>query len=484
LAKPVSDKIKFWREHPDIFVREVFGATPDPWQDEVLKAFPSKQRIAMCASRGPGKSCCLAWLAWNFLVTRPHPKIVATSISGDNLRDGLWTELAKWREKSPLLKSTFVWQKERIFAKEYSETWWMSARQWAKSADLSALGNTLAGFHEDYVLAILDESGGMPNQILDSAEAALSSCKEGHIVQAGNPTHVEGPLYRACKTPERKLWYVVEINGDPDDPKRSTRVNLQWAREQIEKFGRDNPWVIVNVFGRFPEHSFNSLLSLEEVQAAINRRYRDEEFHRFPKIIGVDVARFGDDSSVLFPRQGLQAFDPWQYRNLDGTQGAEVTVRKWNEFQTDACFIDNTGGYGASWIDNLIRLGKAPIGVHFSEKSSDPQYYNKRTEMAFLLANWIKQGGAIPNIRELTEALVQTTYNFRNEKLLLEEKEDIKETLGYSPDHMDALMLTFAFPVEKSDNISTTIGKHQINYDPFSRDRVSNDNQYIYDPRN
>ena len=483
MAIVASDKIKLWRQRPDVFVREVFGAVPDPWQDEVLKAFPSNPRIAMCASKGPGKSCVLAWLAWNFLLTRPHPKIAATSISGDNLRDGLWTEMAVWREKSTLIKQTFVWQKERIFAKEYPETWWMAARQWAKSADSNALGNTLAGLHADYIFFILDESGGIPDAIMASAEAALSSCKEGHIVQAGNPTHVEGPLYRACKTSERKLWKIVEVNGDPDDPKRSSRVNLQWAREQIEKYGRDNPWVIVNVFGRFPEHSFNSLLSLEEVQAATNRRYRENEFHRFPKVLGVDVARFGDDSSVIFPRQGLQAFDPFQYRNLDGTQGAEHTIRKWNEFEADACFIDNTGGYGASWIDNLVRLGKSPIGVHFSEKSSNPQYYNKRTEMAFLLADWVKRGGALPDIKELIEALAQTTYNFRGEKLLLEEKEDIKEKLGYSPDHMDALMLTFAFPVEKSNNTSSTIGTHQFKYDPFAREKVANSNEYIYDPR-
>ena len=189
-----SNKIALWRQKPDVFVREVLGATPDPWQDQVLKEFPNNQRIAMKASKGPGKSCIEAWLAWNFLLTRPHPKIAATSISGDNLRDGLWSEMAKWMEKSPLLKENFIWQKERIFFKKYPETWWMSARNWSKSADINALGNTLAGLHADYIMFILDEAGGIPDAIMASAEAALSSCKEGHLVQAGNPTHLEGPL--------------------------------------------------------------------------------------------------------------------------------------------------------------------------------------------------------------------------------------------------------------------------------------------------
>lgn len=467
-------KIKLWRDRPDIFVREVFSCTPDSWQEEILRAFPSKQRIAMKASKGPGKSAVLAWLAWNFLLTRPHPKVTATSISGDNLRDGLWSEMAKWREKSPLIKSTFTWQKERIFAKEYPETWWMASRQWSKSADPNALGNTLAGLHADYILFLLDESGGLPDAIMASAEAALSSCKEGHIVQAGNPTHLEGPLYRACTT-ERDLWYVVEITSDPDDPKRSPRVDPNWAREQIKKYGRDNPWVLVNVFGRFPPASFNALLGPDDIKAAVERRYRETEFGAAPKILGIDVARHGDDSSIIFPRQGLQTFTPLQYRNLNGTEGAELTLRKWNEFDADGCFIDNTGGFGASWIDNLVRLGKTPIGIHFSQSSTSPQYYNKRAEMAFKCVDWIKGGGAIPDILELTQALAQTTYTFKGEQLLLEPKEDIKMKLGFSPDHMDALLLTFALPIERTPRDPfghTNTSNHQFEYDPFSRERV------------
>lgn len=454
-------------------VRELFQVTPDPWQDEVLKAFPHQQRIAMKASKGPGKSCLEAWLAWNFLLTRPFPKIAATSISGDNLRDGLWAEMAKWRDKSPLLKKMFTWQKERIFANEHPETWWMAARSWSKSADPNSLGNTLAGLHADYIMFLLDESGGMPEAIMASAEAALSSCVEGHIIQAGNPTHLEGPLYRAC-TIDRHLWHVVEITSDPDNPLRSPRVKETWAREQIAKYGRDNPWVLVNVFGQFPPSSFNALIGPEEIQASVMKRYREPDYDSHPRILGVDVARFGDDSSIIFPRQGLQAFTPLQFRSLDGNEGAEHTVRKWNSWEVDACFIDNTGGFGASWIDNLIRLGKDPIGIHFSQKATNPQYANKRAEMAFELVNWIKRGGCIPDILELTQALTQTTYSFKGEQLLLEPKEDVKAKLGHSPDHMDALMLTFALPVEKQqrDPFNINKGSHKFEYNPFSRENL------------
>jgi hypothetical protein len=220
-----ADNIRRWRERPDLFVREVFGVTPDPWQDDVFRAFPSHQRQAMQASKGPGKTALLSWIAWNFLATRPFPKIAATSITADTLADTLWTEMAKWQTKSPFLMAAFEWQKTRIFSREHPETWWMSARSWSKTADANQQANTLAGSHADYILFLIDEAGGIPDAVMAAAEAALSSCIEGHLVIAGNPTHLSGPLYRAATT-ERRLWHVTEITSDPDDPKRTPRVSI------------------------------------------------------------------------------------------------------------------------------------------------------------------------------------------------------------------------------------------------------------------
>src|SRR5476649_1539364 len=322
----------------------------------------------------------------------------------------------------------------------------MSARSWAKSADSHQQGNTLAGLHADYVLFILDEAGGIPDAVMPSAEAALSSCIEGHIVQAGNPTHLEGPLWRAC-TSERALWHVTEISADPDVPRRSTRVRADWAREQIQKYGRDNPWVLVNVFGKFPPGSLNTLIGPDECRAAMERVYRPEDIVRAPRVLGVDVARFGDDASVIFPRQGLVALPPIKLRNADGTQGAGAVARRALDWKADAIFVDDTGGWGASWIDCLRTLGQAPIGVGFASRPNDPRYDNKRTEMYFETVQWIKNGGALPNVPELVAALSQTTYSFRGDRLLLEPKEQVKARLGYSPDDADALALTFAQPV-------------------------------------
>lgn len=464
-------KLKLWREDPSIFVREVFQVTPDAWQDEVLKAFPKNKRIALKACKGPGKTCVLSWLAWNFLLTRHNPKIAATSITGANLADNFWTECAMWQQKSPLLKEMFEYTKTRIFAKQHAETWWMSARPWSKSADSSEQGNTLAGLHADNILFIIDESGGIPESISMAAEAALSSCKEGHIIQAGNPSDLNGMLYKSCVR-DRHLWHVVDITSDPDDPNRTPRVSLEWAREQIDTYGRDNPYVMVNILGQFPPVAFNALIGPDEVEAAMRRSYRESDYSAHARILGVDVARSGKAKSVIFPRQGLQAFNPLIYRNIDSNQGATYVSKKWQEWDVDACFVDNTGGFGSGWVDNLNRLGFAPIGVHFNEKSGDPRFFNKRTEMIFMLVEWIRKGGALPQSAELKGSLTETTYTHRGDKLLLEPKELVEERLGYSQDEIDSLALTFAQPVIRQSRFGNQRASFKSQYNPLDRNYV------------
>ncbi len=117
-----------WRNDPVAFVRECLHAEPDQWQIDALEAFPRSERLALKACKGPGKTAVLAWLIWNFLLTRLHAKVACTSITEDNLSDNLWPELAKWQTQSPLLQQTFEWQKTRIVCRESPETWFATAR--------------------------------------------------------------------------------------------------------------------------------------------------------------------------------------------------------------------------------------------------------------------------------------------------------------------------------------------------------------------
>lgn len=469
----VASRLAHWREKPSDQVREMFQVEPDAWQTEALDLFPTSPRLALKACKGPGKTTAMAWIAWNYLTTRPFPNIAACSISGDNLRDGLWKEMAKWRNKAPFLQAQFEWTKSRIFAKDHPETWFMSARSYRQDADAEQQANTLAGFHADYVLFLIDESGGAPDALMPTAEAAFAGTIECHIVQAGNPTHLSGPLYRAC-TIARNLWKVIEITGDPDDPKRSPRIPIEYAREQIKQYGKDHPYVLVNILGKFPPSSLNVLIGPDEVRAAMQRVYRENDIANASKVLGVDVARFGDDSSVITPRQGLQVFKLKKYRNIDGIQGAGQVARIWQDWNADAAFIDDTGGFGASWIDQLRQLGRNPIPVQFAGQAHDPnRYFNKRAEMYFDSVEWIKRGGALPpedtpGMSELLAALTNTTYTFKGDRFILEPKDMVKAKLGYSPDEADSFVTTFAEPVTAKAIQRPVSHQARADYDPFA----------------
>jgi phage terminase large subunit len=475
-----SQNIKEWRENPCKFVHDVFKVEPDRWQADALTRFadPKCKRIAMKACAGPGKTALLAWVGWNFLLcyARPgeHPKGVAISKTWDNLRDNLWSELAKWRNRSELLQHAFTWQKERIFANDHPETWFLSARAYNKNANEEEQGRVLSGLHSQFIFYLIDESGDTVPAVLRSAEQGLSSCQVGKIIQAGNPTSQLGMLYHAV-TVARDQWYIITITGDPDDANRSQRIDIDWAREQIRLYGRDNPWVMAFILGQFPPGGINQLLSLEECEAATRRFYRPEEYQTLAKILGVDVARQGPDASVMFGRQGLVLTKPHVMRNVNSVDGAGKVATVWKAWDADACFIDDTGGFGAGWIDQLRVMHHQPIGIHFSGKPLIPHYVNRRAEMYWNAAQWVRDGGAIPDCPELIADLTITTYTHRGDLIQIESKDQIKERLKRSPDWGDAFALTFAQPVMPrfKDPMFHTHAQtmNALDYDPYSRER-------------
>ena len=446
-----SLKIREWRSDPVKFARDVFQFEPDAWQEDTLRKCgdPGRKRIAMKACAGPGKTALLSIIGWHRLACYAgkgeHPKGAAVSVTKDNLESNLWPEMAKWRARSPFLQAAFTWTKTRIFANDHPETWFLDARGYPKTANPDEVGRTLSGLHSEFPFYLIDESGDIPPNMLRSAEQGLTSCKDGLIATAGNTTSHEGMLYYAT-TMNRDQWYVVTITADPDDPKRTPRVDIKWARQQIAQYGRDNPWVMAYILGQFPPGSLNSLMSLEDVEAAMGRHLRVDAYDWAQKRLGVDVARFGDDRTVIFPRQGLAAFNPVILRHQRTTDIAARVAQAKVKWGSEMEFVDDTGHWGHGVLDGLMASGYSPIGIMFHGKAINPRYANKRAEMWFELAEWIKRGGAIPNIPELVPELTAPTYTLNQGKIQLEDKDLVKKRIGRSPDLADALALTFAYP--------------------------------------
>lgn len=481
-----AHRIAAWRRDPVLFVRENFGVEPDKWQVRALRFAAEGNtrafRLALQACAGPGKSAVLAWLGWwalsCFGEPGHHPNGIAISMTGDNLRDGLWKELAVWRNRSSYLKRAFTWQKERIFANDHPETWFLSARSWSKGADQEALGRVLSGLHSKYIFYLIDESGSIPPALLKSAEQGLSNCEWGMIATAGNPSDHSSLLHYVV-TEQSDLWDVVTITGDPDDPDRSPRIDKEWAREQIAQYGRDNPWVMAYILGKFPPSSLNVLLGPDDVRAAMKRSVPEDAYSNIQKRLGVDVARFGDDRTVIFPRQGLKAFKPVEMRNARTTDiAARIAIAK-DKWHSELDFIDDTGGWAGGVIDQCLLAKINLMPINFSSTANDPRYFNIRSEMYFKAAEWVKSGGELPDVPGLVKEATAAKYWFENGKLRVQEKEQIKKDLGgQSPDLWDALLLTFAMPdmpasVESilGTGVTRAMGRAATEYDPYAEDR-------------
>jgi hypothetical protein len=189
------------------------------------------------------------------------------------------------------------------------------------------------------------------------------------------------------------------------------------------------------------------LLRLDVVLEAQRRKVGEVEYNFAAKVLGVDVARYGDDSNVIFPRQGLVAFRPTVLRGLDTMAVAGRVAQAIDTFKPDATFVD-TGGIGAGVVDRLHQLGHSVVPVDFGGRANDARFENKRAEMWWLMADWVK-AGCLPDNEDLTRDLTAPRYTYANARgrLQLESKDDMRARGLPSPDRGDALATTFHSPV-------------------------------------
>jgi phage terminase large subunit len=448
--------IRQWIFEPWVFVRQVFGEEPEPFQDDFFHALPDNDQLAQSACKGPGKTWGLSRAAWWWSFPRPHSNVIGTSITGPNLRDGLWKELAGGLARAPLIKASFTWGAERIYQNDNPATWFMSARQWSRTADPTSQADTLAGVHADFIMFIIDEAGGVPDAVASAAKAGLANVdkaagREAKFIIAGNPTERSGPLWRAC-TAERHRWWVKEITGDPDDPNRARRVSVEWARDFIKDYGRDSPWTLVNVFGKFPPSSLDGFIKAERVAEAMARQIPTTAYSHAPLVMGVDPARFGADRSCVALRQGQYLEPLVEFHGLDTMQLAGQVVRLIKDRDPDAVFVDEIG-IGAGVVDRLRELGFEVVGVNSSRRGTGAVYFNTRTEMWAEAATWLNTAAIAPDTA-LSEELSEPKILPRSDgTAILEPKDDFKKRLGRSPDKADAVALTFAHPVRTRDPV-------------------------------
>ncbi len=418
---------------------------PDKWQEETLRDIGEAVRagagaiqISVRSGHGVGKSALVAWVILWFSSTRPHPQGVVTANTKTQLTTKTWRELAKWHRLA-INRDWFEWTATKFALKQHPETWFVSAIPWSENRP-----EAFAGTHEKDVLLIFDEASAIPDIIWETAEGAMTT--PGAIWLAfGNPTRNKG-RFKECSGKFRHRWQNKKVDSRNAKKADKAKVN-QW----VEDYGEDSDFVRIRVKGEFPRAGSTQFISEELVTAAQNREIPPGAYAHAPVVIGVDVARYGDDQSVIYVRQGLHTRKVRKFREKSTMELASYVAEEIREQDPDAVFVDVVG-IGAGVVDRLRQLGFSVIEVNAGERAMNPkEFFNRGAEMWSKMRDWLKVG-YIPKDTELKDDLTGRQYGFDNkERLQLEKTEDMKSRGLASPDTASSLSTTFAMPVQDRD---------------------------------
>lgn len=454
---------------------------PEPWQRELLEDLGAHMRenkdrkdidldylcfrSVVASGHGIGKSAIVAWLIYFIMSTRPDARGVVTANTGNQLETKTWPELAKWHAMA-INRHWFTWTAQTFYFSAYPPD---RQKNYMVQATTVSAENTeaFAGLHNEgsAVFVIFDEASGIDPKVWEVADGALTD-GEPFFFAFGNPTRPDG-AFHDCFEKHRGMYRVRHI-----DSRQVSHTNKTVIADIIKKYGEDSDEAKVRVYGQFPSKSYDGFLSLPVVHEATQRELHYDA--GAPLILGVDVARYGDDETVLYPRQGRDARSGGMltFKSKSSHEIAEI-VAKWAlKFKPDGICIESVGP-GVGVIDTLRAWKFKVIDVHPGAPSANPSFANVRMEMWDDLLEWFTlTGGCIMEDVELTKQLTSIRYLITpNGKQQMEAKKDMKERGVGSPDRADALALTFR-------------GKHIARRDQAARKAAVNNSaeSMDYDP--
>jgi hypothetical protein len=447
------------------FFREVLGV--EPWeaadgtensQAGLIRAVTVCDRVACRSGHKIGKSITAVGLALWFILTRKDARVLLTAPTFHQVKNILWRELKKiFRERGlakklgaelPLDPST------GLRLPDGNEIIGISTK--AKE--------NLAGISGSNLFFVVDEASGFPDdlwEVLSSGNAAGGA----KIFCISNPTRTAGWFYDLFR---RKLsgWMLFGISseatpnvvkGEKLIPGLCTAAFITEMRERCGANWSLHPIYMVRILGQFPAQGANSVIPAYLLERAAMRWKPQPEKLDLPLSLGVDVARYGDDNSVIQAVRGHYAYQPQGFVGLDGNQLAAEVVKAATQLRlgSERIRVNVDGiGVGASVVDALktakavregwmyvvdMNVGEAP-DVKFDEKL---HYNNLRSQLWFGAAEWMKHSdAAIPEHDELQQELLAAVYAFDLKNRIAVEKKDLmRAVLERSPDYADALCL-------------------------------------------
>jgi len=467
LNEGVLRKFAQWRESPLLFAKECMHFTPkDEQQVALINSIKDNNRVTVRSGHGIGKDACVGGviIPW-FLVTHASRvgsgvmscKVVCTAPTARQLYDVLLSEIAKWMMHSAIADE-FVVQKDKIFHKDYPKTWWLRAITTSTKQSKEEQAEALAGLHDEHLLVVVDEASGVPDPVFIPLEGALT-LEDNRCILIGNMTKNSGYFYDTHFHPViAKQWKKLHFSS-----KNSKNVKPDYCEYMATKYGITSNVYRIRVEGEPPLEDEKTFISLAWAEQCIGRDIKVAEDE--PVYLGVDVARYGEDESVILPRKG-NIILPWEtFQGINTiTLGGFVMVQ-YQEMEAQGLAVDEIG-VGAGVVDWLYKHNmRQCFGVNVANASSDITKFDRlRDELwtrvrekliagAYSFPDVILPGESLSMGRELANELASPWYDFNaHGGFKIESKKQMKGRGIASPNIADALCLSEYF-----SNISTKV---------------------------
>lgn len=452
-----SEAILYYADHPVEFVEDIIGATPDEEQAKILRSVAANPMTTVRSGHGVGKSTVEAWVVIWFMVTRPFPKIPCTAPTQHQLFDILWAEVSKWLRNNKALANELIWTKEKVYMRGYPEEWFAVARTASKP-------DALQGFHAEDVLYIIDEASGVDDDIFEPVLGALST-PGAKLLMCGNPTQLSGFFYDSHNK-NRASYATFHIDG-----RNSSRVSQDFVQTIINMYGEDNDVFRVRVAGDFPLQEDDIFIPLSIVEKSIVTEFSPR---KTPNLIhiGCDVARYGDDKTVIGYKidEKVTLYKKWQGQDTMKTADdivmlGEMLVQRYKltpEKDTPIPVKVDDGGVGGGVVDRLRQIKRnnperfwwlEVYPVIFGQRIKHKYYHDSTTYMMAIVKKLLQPFDEdtgerkpveliLPDDDDLVAQLSGRKYALTEaSKIKIESKKEVKKRGQPSPDEADCVLL-------------------------------------------
>lgn len=434
--------IQSWQEDNILGVESLFSVELTSQQKDLVRlADDQKARVAVSSCTGSGKTAVLSMLTLLYLMILPDCRILITSPSSQQLRRVFYAEIRKWMRRMP--------EQFQAFYEPTIETIkYINSTKYENFASMVTASvenkEALQGGHAENYVIFADEASGINEDAFDIMLGTLSTGLGGRFIQVSNPVRSSGRFYQIFQN-DLGRWDKLYFSAF-DSP----NVNKEWIEDMRDTYGEDSDLYRMRVLGQFPRVGIAQYISADMVEECFKNNLEYKEYYNYPKVMGVDIARFGDDKTAFVVRQGPKLLEIRTFKGLDTMEVASRIAEYQAIHQCSAIMIDSVG-IGAGVFDRTKDLKLPVVEVIVSQKSSDPSIYsNLRAQLWGEMKKWLANGADLPVSAKTKEINLQGELTsmeyFYNTKMQLQmlAKKDLKRKGLESPDVADALGLTFA----------------------------------------